>query len=191
MLKLNFAKLFLVFGVFILILMLLGCDYIGGEKTTDSNRASAIEEFDNNKNQIEMMFINTGFSCDEKIEFRAEPYLQNVALSWSYSLDVKVDNGLVYLNDILYEHITYTDNVDFSYSDAFLLSANGNQELLYTLEIIKNQKEYYVLKTESDSNFNEEIVLVRIDDTYYFLSLYENGEVMRIHSAYVKKEEGK
>ena len=191
MLKLNFAKLFLVFGVFILILMLLGCDYIGGEKTTDSNRASAIEEFDNNKNQIEMMFINTGFSCDEKIEFRAEPYLQNVALSWSYSLDVKVDNGLVYLNDILYEHITYTDNVDFSYSDAFLLSANGNQELLYTLEIIKNQKEYYVLKTESDSNFNQEIVLVRIDDTYYFLSLYENGEVMRIHSAYVKKDEGK
>ena len=120
------------------------------------------------------------------IEFTAVTFAHDATLSWMYSLDVKVCDGDIYLNDILYDSVEHISEPKIVYSQGFVWDMetnNGNNATAEALEKIKNSDSCYMLKTENSSKFGDQIAIYDIDGVYYFLSFFENGEVARIHSA--------
>ena len=121
---------------------------------------------------------------DQTVRFSAEPYIQNPELSWSYLLDVEVKDGQIYLSDVLYDKITYTEAFDLQCIEGLLSFAeHSDGAIAQTLEQIRTQKGCYLLETDSDSKYGKQIAVYEIDSTYYFVSYYGNGEVVRIHFA--------
>ena len=116
------------------------------------------------------------------IEFRAEPFLEHIGLSWIYSMDVKMDmdNGKIYLNDVLYDQISYVEDFDLDYG---VLSPwpRVNESITEELDKINSQTGCYLLETQSESKYGQKIAMYVIGDTYYFLRFFEDGTVMRIH----------
>ena len=120
------------------------------------------------------------------IEFTAVTFAQDVTLSWMYSLDVKVYDGDIYLNDILYDSVEHITDPKIVYSQGFVWDMemnNGNNATTDALKKIKNSDSCYMLKTENISKYGQQIVVYNIDGTYFFLSFFENSEVARIHFA--------
>ena len=122
---------------------------------------------------------------DPVIEFCADPFLQQIGLSWMYSINVRIDNEKIYLNDILYDQISYVDNLDPDFSQL----APGpyvNTNISEELDKIKSQKGCYLLETQGETKFGEKIAMYIIGDTYYFIRFFDNGDVMRVHSGTVQ-----
>lgn len=119
------------------------------------------------------------------IEFCADPFLQHVTLSWMYSINVKMENGKIHLNEILYDQVSYVDNFDLDFSHL----APGpyvNANITEALDKINSQKGCYILETQSESKYGQKIAMYVIGDTYYFIRFFDNGTVMRIHSGTVQ-----
>ena len=122
----------------------------------------------------------------QTIEFCAEPILQGV-LSWVYSIEVKIDldNGGVYLNNVLYDQISYVEGMNLDWG--VLMPSNLINEILTeAIDKINSQKGCYILETTSESKCGKKIAMYVIDDTYYFLRFFDNGSVMRIHSGTIQ-----
>ncbi len=82
-----------------------------------------------------------------------------------------------------YKKATDIENLDVVYSDALLVAANGDAEVLKTLDTIKKQKPYCILKSTTDSDngdFGNIVAIYKIDDTYYFLDYPTSGDISRI-----------
>jgi len=121
----------------------------------------------------------------QTIAFRAEPFLQSSALSWMYSLDVRIEGELIYLNDILYDKITYVEGFTLDYGHLFPAPA-VDESITEAIDKINSQKGCYMLETDGNNKFGQKIAMYIIDDTYYFIRFYDNGTVMRMHCGTVK-----
>ena len=121
----------------------------------------------------------------QTVEFCADPFLQSNGLSWMYSINVKIDNGEIYLNDILYDRVSYIDNIDPDFSQ---LSPGPyvNANITEVLDKISSQKGCYLLETASESKYGQRIIMYIIDDTYYLIRFFDNGSIMRVHYGSVK-----
>ncbi len=190
----NFRSLFLVLGVIILLIISVGC---AEANTLDDERNIQMIDEEQQKSGMEtgdlyaMLFTTMATEDNEIASFCAETYIQDSPLSWVYSLDIKVENGKIYINDILYEESPSVPPT-ILYNDGFLGHAdyvdemNGNKEVSDMLSKIKNCDTCYLLETKQDSKFGQKMSVYKIDGAYYFIRFYDSGEVMRIHRAIIK-----
>lgn len=191
MLRLNLRSLFLVLGVVILLVVSVGCD------TSDNNSLNNRENIQGTEEQQKLgteiselctrIQANMTTANNGEVNFSAEPYIQAPAMSWEYSLDIKIEDGKIYINGVLYEESSSTPPVVL-YSDGFLSHADYtdeiyNTEIKNTLTKIKNCESCYLLETEQDSKAGQIISVYEIDNFLYFIRFFDNGEVMRIHYA--------
>ncbi len=123
-------------------------------------------------------------STTEALEFTAASFLQQPQLSWSYLLQVKVVDGQTYLNEVLYESVTYVENLNIVYTEAMLNSTTIEPEKAPILEAIKLQEHCYLLETQTETAYGQTIVAYYIDGVCYFVSFLD-GEVLRIHYAII------
>lgn len=122
----------------------------------------------------------------EVMEFRAEPFLQHIALSWVYGMDVRIENGKYYLNDILYDKVTYVEDFVLDYGTGLSSMYYQEEKYIEVLAQINSQKGCYLLETESEKSYGT-LAMYVIGDTYYFFRFFENGTVMRIHAGAVSE----
>lgn len=115
-------------------------------------------------------------------QFVAELLLQDAVLSGAYSLTVKVENGSLYLNDVLYDQIAYVEDYSVRYSAGLLASAealgNTATDICRTLE---NQRSYFLLTSQSSTKYGHRVALCFLEGACYILCVSEAGEVTRIH----------
>jgi hypothetical protein len=180
-------RIFVIFGVLLIIFTFVGCNQADKAPINDKKETPIdVEGERNGVDQPNKTFLdNIEGSRDNKIEFSADTYIQHPALSWVYSLDVTMEDGHIYLNEILYDTVSYEETNDLLLGDAFMAFANSDQEISATLEKIKSCKGRYIIKTSNEhARCGEKIAVYDIDGSYYFLSFFEeNGYVMRIHKA--------
>lgn len=122
------------------------------------------------------------FGANEgKTEFKADHFLQGVNLSWSYSINVSVDNGNIYLDGVLYKE-SYKQSHGVLVDEALIADAKtkGREEILNK---IRDADFCYELTTDEETKLGQRIAVYKIDRTYYFVNFYENGNVLRIHAA--------
>ena len=122
---------------------------------------------------------------NQTTEFCAEPILENGAISWMYSINVKIDNGTIYLNDILYDQISYVEDVKLDWGTP-MSGSNRKEMMTEAIGKINSQKGCYILETTGESKFGQKIAMYVIGDTYYFVRFFDNGQVMRVHSGTVE-----
>ena len=97
----------------------------------------------------------------------------------------KIDNEKIHLNDILYDQVSYVDNIDLDFSELApgpYVNANITEEL----DKISSQKGCYILETQNESKLGQKIAMYVIGDTYYFIRFFDNGTIMRVHSGTVQ-----
>lgn len=128
----------------------------------------------------------TSTDVGEVMEFRAEPFLQHIALSWVYGMDVRIENGQYYLNDILYDKVTYVEDFVLDYGTGLCPMYYQEEKYIEVLAQINSQKGCYLLETESEKSYGT-LAMYVIGDTYYFFRFFENGTVMRIHAGTVSE----
>ncbi len=189
MLKLNLRSLFLVLGVVILLIVSASCN------NSDNNSLNSAESVQGSEEQQELGVENGELwtkiqaqltTADNKsATFRAEPYIQSPELSWEYSLNIEIENDKIYINDVLYKESSSVPPA-ILYSAGFLSHADytdgiNGTEIASTLTEIKNCKSCYPLEAEQGSKAGQTISVYEIDDVLYFVSFFDNGEVMRIH----------
>ena len=185
MLRFNSRSLFLVLGVVILLIVFVGCSHTNDNIPDDTK--------DNQSSEVQPVTPVTT-EDDGVISFSAEPYIQEGALSWEYSLDIKIANGKIYIHDILYDGSTSPSPV-IEYNEGFLTHARHTDEtkgteIANTLTKIENSETCYLLETQQHSPVGEKICVYEIDDVFYFVRFYDNGKVMRIHYAPIAQIEG-
>ena len=119
---------------------------------------------------------------NQVIEFYAEPIFENGAISWMYSMNVKIDidNGGIYLNDVLYDQISYIEGVELDWGTP-ISGINKVEMMREAISKINGQKGCYILETTGESKYGK-IAMYVIGDTYYFVRFYDNGQVMRVHA---------
>lgn len=189
MLKLNLRSLFLVLGVVVLLIVSAGCN------NSDNNGLNSTESVQGSEKQQKLGVENSELwtkiqaqltTADNKsVTFRAESYIQSPELSWEYSLDIEIKGDKICINDVLYKESSSVPPAVL-YSDGFLSHANyidgiNGTEVASTLTKIKNCKSCYLLEAKSGSKAGQTISVYKIDDVLYFVSFFDNGEVMRIH----------
>ena len=119
----------------------------------------------------------------EMIKFSAESFRQEVALSACYPISVEIKIKDIYLNYLLYDEVEYVSAPNVTYSTGLLAGADA--ATAEVLEKIKNSDFCYMLtrsKAHPQDSLSANIAVYEIDGVYYFLSFFDNGEVMRIHS---------
>ena len=154
---------------------------LAGCKNSEDSNLSHKEKF------IDQLKQDANFDS-ATIEFTAAPFAQQVSLSWVYSIDFKIENGNIYLNDILYDTVEIIKNPEISYNTNHLCGADtvADEEISEALEKIKNSESCYLLKTQNSDAASREIAVYKIDDVYYFLSFVEDYELLRIHCSKMK-----
>lgn len=99
------------------------------------------------------------------------------------SLDVKIDNGNIYLSDTLYECAGIIQNPEITYNQSMLWNVKVGSKADWKLEIlekIKSSETCYVLKDAGGNRTS--YLLYYIDGVYYFLNSI-NGTPSRIYDA--------
>ena len=166
--------------IMILLLSCLVAAFAGCESLQDSG-VSHKEKF------IEQLKQDADLDS-ETIEFTADPFAQRIALSWMYSINVKIDNGNIYLNDDLYDNVEIISNPKITYNTELLGCTDtvDDEKIAEVLKKIKNSENCYMLETKNSDGTSKEIAVYKIDDAYYFLSFLEDYEVLRIHYSNIK-----
>ena len=191
MLGFNWRSLFLVLGVVILLIVSVGCGSTGSNINNDKENIQNSEEQQKLGTEINKLYMNVSTNVTTEknriVILRAEPYIQDPSLSWQYSFDIKFEDDKIYINDIFYEESSLVSPVVL-YSDGFLAHANYIDETTgsttaNTLTKIKNCQSCYLLQTTQDSKAGQKIYVFKIDNVLFFVRFFDNGEVMRIHSA--------
>ena len=157
MLKLKFRVLFLLLGVIILLFAFVGCNHTVNDPSNNNSDPTA---------------SNTGEEqTPNVVRLQAETYIQQPALSWTYSFGVKVEDDKVYINDSLYEKSTSAPPA-ILFSEGFLSHAdhldraNNNQEITNTLTKIQNGNPFCVLETTQDGSCGKLLSVYKIDGVY-------------------------
>ena len=123
-----------------------------------------------------------GYTNGNKSEFSADLYLQG-SVSWAFALEIKVDDGHIYMNDMEYDDVTYVNNHKFTFNED-LSSINENNNDEDTQEILKKlneNRQWYILKTTNDKKIADKIAVCELNNTLYFVSISEDDVVVRVH----------
>lgn len=99
-------------------------------------------------------------------------------------MDVKIDNEKIYLNEILYDQVSYVEDVTMDWGTP-MSGNNKNEMMAEAIGKINSQKGCYILETTSESKYGK-IAMYVIGDTYYFVRFFDNGQVMRVHSGTIQ-----
>lgn len=156
------------------------------ESTTSDNSTDA----ETQKNNVIPTPCGDDLFGGEDLSFNAGLFAQYVGLSWGYTLNITVDDGKIFLNDILYENAGTISNPTIVYNQALLQYfelEEDKEEKSDVLEKIKNSETCYVLETQADSKYGQKIAVYYIDGVYYFLNSVD-GMPSRIHCAIVNDE---
>lgn len=124
--------------------------------------------------------------------FMAPLFVQPPDLSWGPTLNIRVENGKIYINDYLYESVGILDNPQVSYTEALVWGLEVEKEnseiaetretaanKLVILETIKNHTSCYVLETQANAKYGTKIAVFYIDGEYYLLNAVDE-DVIRI-----------
>ena len=172
--KRRLTRVFFMLGVLLFLFGVGGCNHsLGDLKEPDS-----LDE-----NKIFPSILQD--SHTEKKVFQADEFLQPPELSSNYfGFQVTVEDGCIYLGENLYDRISYVENFTLSF-EKWLGNAlkHADQGVVETLELLKTQDEYYLIETEGSTAFGKRLAVCEMDGKLYFMRLYENNEVMRIHAA--------
>ena len=131
-----------------------------------------------------------------KNNLHADTFIQSV-LSWVYSLEIRIEEEIVYLNDIPYKKVSSFTAPTIVYGDEILSKAKQNQLTYDTLIKIQNSEPCYILEAEQNDAYGKQLIVYEIDNgydnSYYYVQFFEDGTVARIHRAiiYIKQELGK
>ena len=126
-------------------------------------------------------------SYNDKQSISADTFASGV-FNWYYSLDVEMENGQLVVEGILYE-CTYVEDLPFAYDPGLYRHMSEAERLV--LDCIQRQSGYYILQHESIVKYGHKIAIVEMEDTLYFLAVYEgiSGSdvpiVGRIHSVQI------
>ena len=189
--KFNLRGLFLVLSVVILLIVSVGCNHTNDNISDDNKGVQSSEVQQNSGTELSRLFTRAAKKVttenDGVVSFSAKPYVQAPELSWVYSFDIKIEDGKIYINGILYEESSSTPPAVL-FSKGFLAHVDytdkvNNTEIASTLTKIKNCESCYRLETKQDSPAGQKISVYEIDNCLYFIRFFDNGEVMRIHYA--------
>lgn len=163
---------------FILLFSCISASFVG------CNRENKDDLTDKEKfiNQIKYDF--NSFVNGKTIEFTVEPFAQLADLSAMFSIDFKILESCIYLNDILYDSIKVIGSPEISYNNALLASANEsvtNDEVVTIMQKMQNSETCYILETESTTAKAKKIAVYIIDGKYYFVNFSNSNELIRIH----------
>ncbi len=124
--------------------------------------------------------------------FMAPLFVQPPDLSWGPTLNIRVENDKIYINDYLYESVGILDNPQVSYTEALVWGLEVQKEnseiaetretaanKLVILETIKNHTSCYVLETQANAKYGTKIAVFYIDGEYYLLNAVDE-DVIRI-----------
>ncbi len=113
----------------------------------------------------------------------AKPYMQPLAMSAVYSLEITVDGDTIYVNNKAYKYISYEENLELTYENFAPIDENEDKtEANATLEKLKTQKGCHIIEHKDHST--SRIAIYQIDGIYYFVS-YTDGNAVRIHKEIV------
>ena len=164
MLRFNSRSLFLVLSVVILLIVSVGCSHTNDNISNDTKDIQSSEVQQNSGTELSRLFTRAAKKVttenDGVVSFRAEPYIQDV-LSWEYSLDIRIENNKIYINNVLYEVSASVPPV-VEYSEGFLTHAShidetNGTEIASTLTKIKNCESCCLLETQQDSPAGQKI----------------------------------
>lgn len=203
-------NLLILFGV--LLFLLAGCNYSEGMSMQDSraesqndvnqnleaspelsaDAASKSENANNRQKPFDIKRSNTSASNffidiapndDSTVSFTAETYAQEAVLSWLYSLEIEIRHEEVYINGIQYEQVTPTTPIILSCAAERFMLSEYLPEIVDTLNAIVNSECCCVLQASENSGCGKQILVYKINGTYYFVRTYDNGTIMRVHRA--------
>ena len=157
-------------------LLLVGCDGIPDGNFTD--KESLI-------NLIKQDFISSEGS--EATEFTAHTFAIDATLDSSFSIDVKIIEDEIYLNDVLYETVKVVDYPKLNYNKLIFIKSKdsaGNKKIAEIFNSILSSESCYMLETESTATgLSKKMAVYIIDRTYCIVSFSESNELIRIHYA--------
>lgn len=112
--------------------------------------------------------------------FAAFPFADCGAFNWSYSLNVRVVEDRVYLNDVLYREIP-SEGFKMTNANGFVHCWVEGKDTKDFLEKLNSSKMHCLLETETESHYGKQIAVYDIDGTLYFVSFYDNNKPVRVH----------
>ena len=175
--------LFVLVSVLLVLSMLVGCsDNLGRKDRTPEATAASTPPITPSE---EAGITNEDFKTiltNGNTQFVAELLLQDVVLSGAYSLTVKVENGSLYLNDVLYDQIVYVEDYSVRYSAGLQVSAETLGDTATDVcRALENQRSYFLLTSQSSTKYGHRVALCFLERACYILCVSEAGEVIRIH----------
>ena len=186
----------LMLGVILLLSAIVGCDPVepsGDPSLTagESNAATVGTQATTASRSLPRGEITTEATA---FCFCAEIYIQSSAMSSWFSLNFRIEEDKIYIQDNLYEKIPVGERPAILYHENLLYDAvvydreNGNQEISDTMQRIKDSEPHCVLKCNDSPS---PVVVYKFNDLYFFVTFYEfNGNlyVHRIHYAILDGE---
>ena len=157
-------SIFLVLGV---IISLFGCTPNQNEPGETTMTFADILE----KSKTENLELDCGYP---KIGF----------YEWGYTLNVRIENGTVFLNNVPYT-ATYDENFQIYATSDFGVGGRVDEVTQNDFEVIRGVKGCYILETDSEENYGERIAVYIVDDLCYFVRLLDDNGVMLVHSVKV------
>ena len=134
------------------------------------------------------VFIHYG----NKIEFMTMYFLHYSGASRTYRLQVILENENIYIGDrsvALYNQVGYVEGIKFTNADSVLwmVENQGNEERLSITQKFLANERWYVLERTLDNNQVERILISKIDNIYYFVSLHlrESSEIFDINTVHL------
>ncbi len=156
--------------------MIAGCA-VGSEVTVKHYSFGLTVQTEDGKLTIERAFL-----IQPPTDFIANLYVQDIALSAMFPMNVQHEENGVILGRTLYDKITYTEDFSPTYSVGLLLGVEENSEEADILDAITAQKGCYVFENEQEQ---KKVVVYKMEGACYLLSFSEGNEVIRIHKTTV------
>ena len=119
----------------------------------------------------------------KQTSFTTNVFASGSTIPSRFTLEVKIDNGNIYLSNTLYECVGIIPNPEITYNQSMLRNVklgNKSEWRVEILEKIKNSETCYVLKAADEKLIS--YLLYYIDGTYYFLNSI-NGTPTKIYDA--------
>lgn len=114
--------------------------------------------------------------------FTADLFAQYALHSFSYVLDITVSKGVVYINDTLYDKISYVDNPGVAFHKAEFYWYSDEELADSIFEQINACDKCYLLEiseTEENTTYGKKIAIYEINGICYFVRI--SKQVVYIH----------
>lgn len=126
---------------------------------------------------------------DGKTQLTAEMFIQSVAISSMYSLDIEVVGDKIRINNTLYKKAGRVTDPEITYEHTLFSWAEHQDpsgHIVEVLEKIQNSESCYVLEAENYASTGMRVAIYEIDGMYYFATSLD-GIVLKIHAAPIEK----